>query len=147
MAFQALPFDPAHHMMSWLDLGDLLRLAVVCTANNQRVRHVINTEDPHKLMRDSHRFISSNNWRAALCAIIKTILRPGVPLTYGQRHWWGAGGGHYFLAVHISSAGLIKMQRSHQWRICSDAWLVIGTVTSSPACTNCGINTKRRARC
>jgi len=147
MAFATIPFDMLNYIMQCLTLKDLLHVAEVHMASNRRIRLIIAKRDPHDLLKDSHQFISWNNWKAALCAIIKTIRRPGAALTYGQRLFpriHEKRNSVHKLAVHITADGIVKWQMSYDWQISVEEWVNIAHVVS-PTCINCSINTKRRA--
>lgn len=139
----SLPFDVSIRVLHWLNLPDLLQMALVHTTSNRHVQSVIASRDSHDLLKDSHLFISRRNWKAALCAIIKSIRRPGAMLTYAQRLDSADIRTNAILAVHITGAGIINLQISYDWQISPDDWLNIGRVMS-PMCVDCGIYAKCR---
>lgn len=128
----AFPLNHSYDLTTWFNLEDMARFAGVHAATYQHVQRVIKTRDAQELLRDSHRFISTNNWQGALCTIIRNLRRPDSMLTFPVRYRYDP---FSTLAMQIDTLGRIKIQVAYDWQISSESWTVIGHVTHPPNIT------------
>lgn len=117
--------DTIQTIFEYLTLRDLLRLSIVHSMCAKVAKRVINMTPWHNLLHESHRFISTRNWKAAVIFIDKHTRSIWQDIYFGVLR-----DKRTTVCIKLDLTGnLFVLPVYCDDSISSDPWISIGTVT------------------